>query len=81
MILAAEELGLRVPEDVSVVGFDGVRLDGMGERDLTTMVQPAIEKGRAAGRGVVALLHDEPGEAMTFVSRFHPGNTTGPAPV
>ena len=80
VILAAEELGLRVPEDVSVVGFDGVRLDGMGERDLTTMVQPAIEKGRAAGRGVVALLRDEPGEAMTFVSRFHRGNTTGPAP-
>lgn len=81
VILAAEQLGLRVPEDVSVVGFDGVRLDGMGERDLTTMVQPAVEKGRAAGRGVVALLRDEPGDAMTFVSRFHRGNTTGPAPV
>jgi DNA-binding LacI/PurR family transcriptional regulator len=80
VILAAEELGLRVPEDVSVVGFDGVRLDGMGEHDLTTMVQPAVEKGRAAGRGVVALLNDEPGEAMSFVSRFHRGNTTGPAP-
>ena len=79
-ILAAEELGLRVPEDVSIVGFDGVRLDGMGDRNLTTMVQPAVAKGRAAGRGVVALLRDEPGEAMTFVSRFHLGNTTGPAP-
>jgi DNA-binding LacI/PurR family transcriptional regulator len=79
VILAAEELGLRVPEDVSIVGFDGVRLDGMGERDLT-MVQPAVEKGRAAGRGVVALLRDEPGEAMTFVSQFHRGNTTGPVP-
>jgi DNA-binding LacI/PurR family transcriptional regulator len=78
VILAAEELGLRVPEDLSVVGFDGVRLDGMGDRDLTTMVQPAVEKGRAAGRGVVALLRDEPGEAMTFVSRFHRGNTTAP---
>jgi DNA-binding LacI/PurR family transcriptional regulator len=81
VILAAEELGLRVPGDVSVVGFDGVRLDGMGEHDLTTMVQPAVEKGRAAGRGVVALLNDEPGEAMSFVSRFHLGNTTGPVPV
>lgn len=81
VILAAEELGLRVPDDVSIVGFDGVRLDGMGDRDLTTMVQPAVAKGRAAGRGVVALLRDEPGEAMTFVSRFHRGNTTGPAPV
>lgn len=80
VILAAEELGLRVPEDVSVVGFDGVRLDGMGDRDLTTMVQPAVEKGRAAGRGIVALLNDEAGVAERFTSDFHRGNTTGPAP-
>jgi DNA-binding LacI/PurR family transcriptional regulator len=78
VILAAEELGLRVPEDVSVVGFDGVRLDGMGHHDLTTMVQPAVEKGRAAGRGVVALLNDEPGVPARFTSLFHRGNTTGP---
>ncbi|WP_407075368.1 LacI family DNA-binding transcriptional regulator [Parafrigoribacterium soli] len=78
VILAAEELGLRVPEDVSVVGFDGVRLDGMGDRDLTTMVQPAVEKGRAAGRGIVALLNDEPGVAERFTSVFHRGNTTAP---
>ena len=80
VILAAEELALRVPEDVSVVGFDGVRLDGMGDRDLTTMVQPAVEKGRAAGRGIVALLNDEAGVAERFTSEFHRGNTTGPAP-
>lgn len=80
VILAAEELGLRVPEDISVVGFDGVRLDGMGERELTTMVQPAVEKGRAAGRGVVALLHDEPGEPVRFTSVFRRGNTSGRAP-
>lgn len=80
VILAAEDLGLRVPEDVSVVGFDGVRLDGMGIHDLTTMVQPAVEKGRAAGRGVVALLNDEPGVPERFTSVFHRGNTTGPVP-
>ncbi len=78
VILAAEELGLRVPEDVSVVGFDGVRLDGMGEHDLTTMIQPAVEKGRAAGRGVVALLRDEQGIGVRFTSDFHRGNTTAP---
>ncbi|MEO6943216.1 MAG: LacI family DNA-binding transcriptional regulator [Lacisediminihabitans sp.] len=81
VILAAEELGLRVPEDVSIVGFDGVRLEGMGARDLTTMVQPAIEKGRAAGRGVVALLADEPGMPERFTCVFHRGNTTGPPPI
>jgi DNA-binding LacI/PurR family transcriptional regulator len=80
VILAADELGLRIPEDLSVVGFDGVRLDGIAPRDLTTMVQPAVEKGLAAGRAVVALLAEEPAEGVAFTSTFHRGNTTGPAP-
>lgn len=49
VIRAAEELGLRVPEDLSVAGFDGIALDGLGDLTLTTSVQPAVEKGRAAG--------------------------------
>lgn len=49
VIRAAEELGLRVPEDLSVAGFDGIPLDGFGDLTLTTSVQPAVEKGRAAG--------------------------------
>jgi DNA-binding LacI/PurR family transcriptional regulator len=40
--------GLRVPEDLSVTGFDGVHeADRAG---LTTVCQPVLEKGRAAGR-------------------------------
>lgn len=40
--------GLRVPEDVSVTGFDGVpEADRAG---LTTVRQPVLQKGSAAGR-------------------------------
>jgi DNA-binding LacI/PurR family transcriptional regulator len=78
VILAANELGLRVPEDLSVVGFDGVRLDGIAPHDLTTMVQPAVEKGRAAGRAAIALLAGEHPEPVAFSSRFHRGETTAP---
>ena len=49
VIRAAEEAGLRVPEDVSVTGFDGIVVDGLAPYELTTLVQPATEKGRAAG--------------------------------
>ncbi|MTV24135.1 LacI family DNA-binding transcriptional regulator [Nitriliruptoraceae bacterium ZYF776] len=43
---AAAELGLRVPEDLSVTGFDDVvEADAAG---LTTVRQPAEDKGRAA---------------------------------
>jgi DNA-binding LacI/PurR family transcriptional regulator len=63
VIRAAQELGMVVPGELSVLGFDGIRADGLAgpERalELTTIVQPALEKGRAAGRGVLRLLAGE----------------------
>jgi DNA-binding LacI/PurR family transcriptional regulator len=76
VIRAAEELGLEVPGDVSVVGFDGVRVDGLWPYDLTTLVQPAVDKGRAAGRAVVEMLEGGMPHPSTFTSVFHQGNTT-----
>ncbi|GAB3604893.1 substrate-binding domain-containing protein [Conyzicola nivalis] len=76
VIRAAEALGLSVPGDLSVLGFDGVRLD----LDLTTLVQPAVEKGSAAGRAVLASLAAAPDEPAAFTSELHIGATTGPAP-
>lgn len=76
VIRAAEELGLEVPGDVSVVGFDGVRVDGLWPYDLTTLVQPAVDKGRAAGRAVVEMLQGGEPNPSTFTSVFHLGNTT-----
>jgi DNA-binding LacI/PurR family transcriptional regulator len=78
VIRAAGQLGLRIPDDVSVVGFDGVRVDGIAPLDLTTMVQPAVEKGRAAGRGIIAMLAGEVPQPVAFTSEFHRGNTTAP---
>ncbi len=76
VIRAAEHLGLAVPTDLSVVGFDGVKLDGITPHDLTTMVQPAVEKGRAAGRGVIALLRGEHPAPVDFRCTLHHGATT-----
>ncbi len=78
VIRAAQELGLQVPADVSVVGFDGIRLDNVISHDLTTMVQPAAEQGATAGRMVLELLADGHPVAACFTSVFHLGNTTGP---
>ena len=74
VIRAAEQLGLSVPGDVSVAGFDGARIDS--GYDLTTMVQPAVEKGRAAGRAVVAMLDGREPQAVLYTSVFHRGATT-----
>jgi DNA-binding LacI/PurR family transcriptional regulator len=77
----ADELGLSVPGDLSVTGFDGVRIDGLTSHDLTTMVQPAAEKGQAAGVAVTELLAGEEVASVRFVCAFHAGDTTGPVPV
>lgn len=76
IIRAAEEAGLRVPEDLSVVGFDGVRVDGLTQYDLTTLVQPAHAKGRAASEMIIRLLNGEAPTTTWFTSEFHLGNTT-----
>jgi DNA-binding LacI/PurR family transcriptional regulator len=79
VLAAAEELGLRVPEDLSVAGFDGIRVDGL-ERSLTTVWQPSQDKGAAAGRAIVGMLAGRVPTPVTFDVRFQPGDTTGPAP-
>jgi DNA-binding LacI/PurR family transcriptional regulator len=49
------EHGVRVPEDVSIVGFDGVREAELSNPALTTIVQPLAEIARQA---VQAILQD-----------------------
>ncbi len=81
VIRAAEEAGLRVPEDVSVTGFDGIVVDGLAPYELTTLVQPATEKGRAAGQAVAAMLDGAAAASISFTCVFRIGNTTAaPAP-
>jgi len=50
---AARELGLRVPADLSVVGFDDLDVAQYTDPPLTTVHQPIREKGEAAVRLVL----------------------------
>jgi len=45
---AAKELGLRIPHDLSVVGFDNTILSSIIDPPLTTVAQPIEEMGRQA---------------------------------
>jgi DNA-binding LacI/PurR family transcriptional regulator len=60
-----------------VIGFDGIALDRIIPQDLTTMVQPAAEEGRAAGRAVLELLDGAVPGSVRFTCTFHRGATTG----
>lgn len=79
VIRAAEEAGIRVPEDVSVTGFDGVDIDGIAPYRLTTLVQAAAGKGRAAGEAIAAMLQSREPASILLTCTFREGNTTAPA--
>jgi DNA-binding LacI/PurR family transcriptional regulator len=52
-IRAFQEAGLRVPEDVSVVGFDDIQIALHNSPSLTTVRQPLQEMGETAARTVL----------------------------
>lgn len=53
---AAREYGLTVPDDLSLVGFDGIRFADFCDPPLTTVVQPNVEIGAAAARMMIGIL-------------------------
>ena len=59
----ARELGLRVPEDLSVVGFDNMPESALTVPSLTTVSQPLHQMGAEALRMVVDLLEGRPRDA------------------
>jgi LacI family transcriptional regulator len=60
-VRAAAEAGLRVPEDVSIVGFDDIQLAPHINPPLTTMRQDKLGLGAAAGDALVARIAGDPG--------------------
>jgi DNA-binding LacI/PurR family transcriptional regulator len=80
VLRATEELGLRVPEDVSVTGFDGADLPWLLPALLSTVVQPTEAKGRAAAQAVVDLLAGDRPDDLLLPVTMRVGTTSGPRP-
>ncbi|MEP7099775.1 MAG: LacI family DNA-binding transcriptional regulator [Burkholderiales bacterium] len=82
---AAHLVGLQVPEDLSVVGFDGI---GLGEEltpALSTIVQPSTEIGRRSVELLVQALAGmvplSPDNSLTLDLHFRAGETIAAARV
>lgn len=57
VLTALKEAGLRIPEDVSVVGFDDLRLTPFLSPPLTTVRAPTEEVGRTAAEQLFRLIN------------------------
>ncbi|QUI24028.1 LacI family DNA-binding transcriptional regulator [Vallitalea pronyensis] len=51
-----EELGMCVPEDISVVGFDNIEMTRLVRPKLTTVAQPIYDMGREAARMIINII-------------------------
>ncbi|WP_246067131.1 GntR family transcriptional regulator [Paenibacillus koleovorans] len=59
--------GLRVPEDLSIVGFDDASLATATEVKLTTLTHPKTDMGARAAEWIVALIEGRPLESREYV--------------
>jgi DNA-binding LacI/PurR family transcriptional regulator len=75
---AAEERGIDVPGELSVVGFDDTPAASQARPALTTVWQPHGEKGEIAAR--LLLEDDDPGADRTLPTKLVVRASTAPAP-
>jgi LacI family transcriptional regulator len=83
---AARELGLRVPEQLSVIGFDGIEISELLE--LSTMQQPMQKIGAAGATKLIELIENNAyaesnsftPELLRFDTKLVERRTTGPVP-
>ncbi|WP_173264826.1 LacI family DNA-binding transcriptional regulator [Streptomyces pacificus] len=77
---AVRRMGLRVPEDVSVTGFDDLALATAVEPELTTVRLPAERIGEAGMTALLDVLSSRPPASEALPVTLIPRSSTGPAP-
>jgi DNA-binding LacI/PurR family transcriptional regulator len=66
-LLALEARGVRVPDEVAVVGFDDQRLAAILHPPLTTVRAPTEQVGMEAARQLIKLIRAGQADALTLL--------------
>ena len=77
---AIAELGLRVPEDISVAGYDGIRISRHLSPKLTTLKQDTKSIGSKAGEKLISLIEHPKStiiEQIVIKGGVYEGGTVG----
>jgi DNA-binding LacI/PurR family transcriptional regulator len=83
VLWAARDVGLRLPEDLSIVGFDDLDVAPHSNPPLTTVHQPIRQKGEESARLLLRMIAHpdiERPEHRTLETRLIIRGSTGPAP-
>lgn len=78
-ILHCRELGLRIPEDVSILGFDDLPLCRYARPPMTTVRQDRMDLGKSAFAALSALMSGIPLSSMLLRAELIRRSSCGPA--
>jgi LacI family transcriptional regulator len=80
----AYHMGLKIPEDLSLVGFDGTTYSTFVVPPLTTIIRQTDEMSRLGTQKLLAQIENGPDDANSLETlvptRFIPRESTGPVP-
>jgi LacI family transcriptional regulator len=70
-VIKLGQRGIRIPEDLSVIGFDNIYLTEMITPTLTTIAQPTYQMGRQAAQILIAKLMSDRNDHDEFKDPWH----------
>ncbi|MCA0172009.1 LacI family DNA-binding transcriptional regulator [Bacillus sp. RAR_GA_16] len=77
LLQSLKNVGRRVPEDVQVIGFDGVTSSKEDELTFSTIIQPVSEMAEKAVEVLINLIKEQPVEKKNVLPvTFFDGNST-----
>lgn len=77
VVHALKKLGRSIPEDVQVIGFDGLKMTLESEYLVSTIAQPVAQMAQTAVSLLLKVVEGEEVESRTVLPvRFRDGNTT-----
>ncbi|MEM9814406.1 MAG: LacI family DNA-binding transcriptional regulator [Pseudomonadota bacterium] len=78
-LMACEAAGVSVPGSIGIAGFNGLNINNVLNRRLTTSVTPRALMGKTAARMLVAAMRGVRAETRVAMPvRIEPGQTTAP---
>ena len=77
-IAAAQDSGLNVPDDVSIVGYDGIAFGGLKNVNLTTVAQPLSQLGSLAALRLIERISEpkQPAQQIRVAAKLLIRGTT-----